>query len=266
VTTILKAFRELEGRKEGAEAPAAASPREGRSLRWRPIRRVLLALTAGLLGGVASLSVRAALKSAPVPAQPRVAPRPSSAPLLLAAPAKDEAPRDAVEAAGPAHGPVVEEEAPWGRVEKRTATASAPAQLAPTVLRADAEPAPRHEPPVAADSAVGAVPRAAPSESRVGAREAMPHREASLRPPGQESPAAPVDRGPSRPSGDLRVQVTSIAYSPNVTERSATLRIGGQVVRLHQGESASGLEVQLILPDSVYLRRGGDIFAVDARR
>ena len=262
MTTILKAFRELEGRNAGAEPPAAASPHEDRSLRWRPFTRVLLALSAGLLGGGAFLSVRAALKSAPVPTQPRVAPeRPSSARLVLAAPAKDEAARDVVEAAGPARGPVAEEEAPWGRVEKKTATAPALAQLAATVLR-EPPPAPRLESPVAADKGPGAVPRTAPSEARLRASDESPRREASLRP---QSPAAPVDREASR-SGDLRVQVTSIAYSPNVAERSATLRIGGQAVRLHQGESASGLEVQLILPDSVYLRRGGDIFAVDARR
>jgi len=221
---------------------------------------VLLALSAGLLGGGAFLSVRAALKSAPVPTQPRVAPeRPSSARLVLAAPAKDEAPRDTVEAEGPARGPVAEEEAPWGRVEKKTAPPPALAQLAATVLR-EPPPAPRLESPVAADKAPGAVPRTAPSESRLRASEESPRREASLRP---QSPAVPVDRDASRP-GDLRVQVTSIAYSPNVSERSATLRIGGQAVRLHQGESASGLEVQLILPKAVYLRSGRDIFAVDA--
>jgi hypothetical protein len=58
----------------------------------------------------------------------------------------------------------------------------------------------------------------------------------------------------------------SIAYSANVSARSAALRIGGQAMTLHQGDSARGVEVQLILPNSVYLRRGRDIFAVDARR
>jgi len=58
----------------------------------------------------------------------------------------------------------------------------------------------------------------------------------------------------------------SIAYSLDVMHRAATLRIEGRPVTLHQGESASGLEVQLILPDSVYLRSGGEIFAVDVGR
>jgi hypothetical protein len=64
----------------------------------------------------------------------------------------------------------------------------------------------------------------------------------------------------------MRVQVSAIAYARNAADRAATLHVGGQVATVHQGEIVNGLQVQLSLPDSVYLRSGGDIFAVDARR
>ena len=35
---------------------------------------------------------------------------------------------------------------------------------------------------------------------------------------------------------------------------------------LRQGESASGIEVQLILPEAVYVRHGPDVFAVGVER
>ena len=37
---------------------------------------------------------------------------------------------------------------------------------------------------------------------------------------------------------------------------------GAAPVRLRQGEAVGGIEVQLILPGAVYVRRGGDVFAV----
>jgi len=60
--------------------------------------------------------------------------------------------------------------------------------------------------------------------------------------------------------------VRSIGYATAPERRTATLTIDGAPVTLRQGESASGFEVQLILRESVYLRHGGDVFAVGVER
>ncbi|MGH7894034.1 MAG: hypothetical protein ACREQL_05150 [Candidatus Binatia bacterium] len=57
-----------------------------------------------------------------------------------------------------------------------------------------------------------------------------------------------------------------IAYSPNVSERAATLRLNGRRVTLHQRESAEGLEVQLIMPDRIYVQRGSEVFVMTPAR
>ncbi len=63
--------------------------------------------------------------------------------------------------------------------------------------------------------------------------------------------------------GGARVQLRSIDYSQDIARRSVTLRIdGGSAVKLHEGESATGIEVQLILPRMVYLRQGASVFAL----
>ena len=59
--------------------------------------------------------------------------------------------------------------------------------------------------------------------------------------------------------------MSGIRYSSSPTERAVTLEVdGGSPVTLHQGESAGELEVQLILPDGVYVRRGGHVWMVSA--
>ena len=62
------------------------------------------------------------------------------------------------------------------------------------------------------------------------------------------------------PASTGHVEVTSIDYSPQSGRRSVSLRLdGGDVVTLHESESAHGVEVQLIQPDGVYVRRGGEV-------
>jgi hypothetical protein len=69
-----------------------------------------------------------------------------------------------------------------------------------------------------------------------------------------------------RTSGEPRVQVSAINYTPAADHRAAVVRInGGQPVTLHEGESAGEVEVQLITPSSVYVRHAGQIFAVPVR-
>lgn len=127
--------------------------------------------------------------------------------------------------------------APWGRVEK-----SGPA------LPADvARPAPRMRP-----AAPEAQPRKAPALERADTSAAP-------------APGEPASREAA--TGEPGLQVKSIAYTSGAADRTVTLEINGtRTVTLHEGESAGGLEVQLILPAAVYLRRGGNVFAVGSAR
>jgi hypothetical protein len=67
--------------------------------------------------------------------------------------------------------------------------------------------------------------------------------------------------------GEPQVQVKSIVYSSLPAQRTVTLQVEGASARtLHEGESLNGMEVQLIVPDAVYLRHGASVFAVGAAR
>jgi hypothetical protein len=68
--------------------------------------------------------------------------------------------------------------------------------------------------------------------------------------------AAPT---PAKPS--LRLEAVHYAEAPG--ERTVTLAIdGAEPVTLRQGESMGGVDVQLILPAAVYVRRGADVLAL----
>jgi hypothetical protein len=43
------------------------------------------------------------------------------------------------------------------------------------------------------------------------------------------------------------------------------LVVDGRAARVHQGEAWQGVEVQLILPDTVYIRQGGTVLALRSR-
>jgi hypothetical protein len=71
--------------------------------------------------------------------------------------------------------------------------------------------------------------------------------------------AAPRPRAGAGRAG-APVEVAAIEYSADVSRRAVALRIdGGEPVRLHEHESAGGVEVQLIEADGVYVRRGGEV-------
>ena len=275
MTTILKAVQEIEARA-GATTPPATTPRdEPPATASHVLTRVLIALSVGVAIGVAAMVMRSA-PSTPAPDEVAREPR-------AAAPA----------AAGPPRDAVARQEAPWGRVDKKTAAAHEPLRAAA------AEPPPYGDAPVASEpaSAYPEPPTAAPPSRRADAPAAAerPSRSADT-PVAALAPSRRVDapvatepprRGdtpvrrdtrananPGRAAGTrgssgwtpagVRVEVTAIDYVENADERTAALRIGGRPVTVHQGESVSGLEVQLILPKAVYLRSGRDIFAVDA--
>jgi len=66
-------------------------------------------------------------------------------------------------------------------------------------------------------------------------------------------------------AGGSAVEVTALSYSPDPGRRSVALRLdNGEVVSLHEHDSARGVEVQLIDKDGVYVRRGGDVTRLSA--
>ena len=122
---------------------------------------------------------------------------------------------------------------------------------------------------------------AAPAGRAIGASGALPAR--------AHSPTAPapswLDRmGPPRGrvdgaestrstgSGDAAatprgtgLSLVSVRYDDSRAGRSATLRIDGSPVVLHEGEIAHGIELQLVTPTGAYVRRGGEVLMLETR-
>ena len=86
--------------------------------------------------------------------------------------------------------------------------------------------------------------------------------------PAPEGAAPPATQGPSAGSQtEPAVRLRSIGYVTAPEKRTATFTVDGSpAVTLRQGESAGGIEVQLILRESVYIRHGSDVFAVGVER
>jgi hypothetical protein len=130
------------------------------------------------------------------------------------------------------------------------------------------------------------VAAASEAEPTVGGREALPEDDppwarveqpksvVAARPTPRRMDAAPDPTAPPREaraeprrSDVAAVGLASIDYSPMVEARRATLILeGGRTVTLRQGEAAAGVEVQLILPDMVYVHVGADVFALSPDR
>jgi hypothetical protein len=104
----------------------------------------------------------------------------------------------------------------------------------------------------------------APPRARVGRWKPMEQ----LAPTGASEPRDAVPAAPPAATpGTSTVRVQSIGYSPAEGKRTVTLAVdGASAVTLHQGESAGGVEVQLIMPEAVYVRRGADVFALGVVR
>src|SRR5262249_846086 len=115
---------------------------------------------------------------------------------------------------------------------------------------------PSSSPSVAAASPeVAAAPTAAPPPAVAGpAPEGAP-------PPATQGASAGSSQ--TEPGGGLR----AIGHATAPEKRAATLTIdGAPPMTLRQGESAGGIEVQLILRESVYVRHGPDVYAVGVDR
>ena len=117
----------------------------------------------------------------------------------------------------------------------------APAPAAPQVL-APAAPAP-------------AVPawlaRMGPPRGRVDGEEA------DRSGPRAEAPGTPRAVG---------LSLVGVHYGESRAERSATLRIDGSPVVLHEGDTAYGIELQLVTPRGAYVRRGGEVLMLAPSR
>lgn len=106
----------------------------------------------------------------------------------------------------------------------------------------------------AAQPAVEAAPTAVP-----------PAAVAAPSPEGAATATTPGASAGSQPEPVVRLRAIGYATAPE--KRTATLTIdGAPPMTLRQGESAGGIEVQLILRESVYVRHGPDVYAVGVDR
>ena len=179
---------------------------------------------------VAGLAVAAASVALVLGGRDAERPRRPALDLKQAAPVPEPTARPATIPKTPAAG-----EPPRARVERWRPSAPPPVAAAPPVVAA----APAASPPVTGPAVAAPTPEAA------------------------AVPATPrVTAGP-----EPAVRLRSIAYVTEPAQRTATLTIdGAPAVTLRQGESAGGIEVQLILRESVYVRHGADVFAVGVER
>ena len=76
----------------------------------------------------------------------------------------------------------------------------------------------------------------------------------------------PTQRADSGSSSGGQVAVEKIAYSENAAERVVTMRFKGRRVTLRQREAVDGIEVQLIMPNGVYLQRGTETYLLPLSR
>jgi hypothetical protein len=172
----------------------------------------------------------------------------------------------------PSPAPIGEPPAPDATLASN-AVALPPAAPAPPPARVrDAEP-PRAEMEAkpAAPMAEPAPPRMAAARPPVArnpiARAAAPVPEpdeaAEYEPAPEESPTAGIGRNIPRPPGEPLVRVGSITYSSSPTRRVVSLSVNNsQPIYVREGERVGGVEVTLIMPDGVYVKHNGNIFAV----
>jgi hypothetical protein len=256
MSTVLKAVQEIERRA----TPLASSTEPHDVEDRRPWALIVVGVAGiGILAAVAAnlapLGSGQVETSAPVvaaaPPPARGAAEPPHVPAPPVAPAHAAVEPPPVATVAAAAPPLVEEEAPRGEVVLDTSVPAAPRALAKAAVRAE-------------------VPEARPRKAAVERKQRVA---AVAPPPPVEDESFAVDepivpepapkRAGTATSPLPRVDVRAIAYANNPEARTVTLRIGGgSAVTMHEGESMSGVDVQLILPDSVYLRHGGSIFAL----
>ena len=146
------------------------------------------------------------------------------------------------------------------------ATPAAPAPVAETAPAErpnwlDTADAPRAK---VGRTATAAPAPSAPAPAPPAERTATAERPAE--PPPARPAAAPRDDSDARPSSGGQVAVEKIDYSDNAAARVATIRFKGRRVTLRQRESIDDIEVQLIMPNGVYVQRGSETYMLPLSR
>ena len=158
--------------------------------------------------------------------------------------------------------------------------AESPAPIAPAVRPAASAPvadtAPAERPTwldtaAAPRAKVGRTATAAPAPA-APSTAAPAERTATAERPADPPPARPAaeertdtDSGSGSTSGG-QFAVEKISYSDEAGARVATIRYKGRRVTLRQRESIDGIEVQLIMPNGVYVQRGTETYMLPLSR
>jgi len=143
--------------------------------------------------------------------------------------------------------------------------AEPPSGAPPGISASPAAPSPQAAEPAAAPGAPPAwLGRAEPPRARVAPGASPSERMPSMSRAAQEPAPSPGAASPAQ--DDSIVAVSSISYSPDSRRRSVTMRVGGTLATLREGQSMHGVEVQLILRDAVYVRRGGEVVVLEPER
>ncbi len=141
-----------------------------------------------------------------------------------------------------------------------------PDEREPTAPVASAPAAPaaavRHETPAAGVSQALAPAAAAPSVPPWLARMGPPRGRVD----GEESPAAATGSAASAAPRAAGLSLVRVHYSEGRSERTATLRIDGSAIVIHEGETAQGIELQLVTPEGAYVRRGSEVLMLAPSR
>src|SRR5262245_35060504 len=140
----------------------------------------------------------------------------------------------------------------WGPDFARTPVPSEPAAATAPAAAPTATP----EPPTWLDTADA--PRARVNRGGSTAADKPASRAKADAAPSEPAPAPAADE--PRPSSGGQVAVEAISYSDIAAERVATIRFHGRRVTLRQRESIEGIEVQLIMPNGVYVQRGSETY------
>jgi hypothetical protein len=140
--------------------------------------------------------------------------------------------------------------------ETQITTAVAPPRAEPPPAAVTPQP----KPAAAEDAPWARVERTRPAEPAATPARPGPDPGRAEVTPAREKPVPAREPRGADYSG-LRVQ--AIDYSPVAAARAVTLTLdGARPFTLHEGQSARGVEVQLILPEVVYVHIGTDVFAV----
>jgi len=143
--------------------------------------------------------------------------------------------------------------------------AEPPSGAPPGISASPAAPSPQAAEPAAEPGAPPAwLGHAEPPRARVAPGASPSERMPSMSRAAQEPAPSPGAASPAQ--DDSIVAVSSISYSPDSWRRSVTMRVGGTLATLREGQSMHGVEVQLILRDAVYVRRGGEVVVLEPER